>query len=123
MKSYQAHSQMRSADYYSFLRMTLSSKKLTCINIILMIAVRYSMARECQGWCCTFFAREKQLSLRLVVLFQTITHRCRVTGPDSTHQHMHVSDFLGTAENRINSVTKKRGPKHSSQVACCYHLF
>lgn len=99
-------------------------RKPTCTNnITLVTAVGYSMATECQGWCCTFFAREKQLSLRLAVLFQTITHRCRVTGPDSTHQHMHVSDFLRTAENRINSVTKKRGPRHSSQVACCYHLF
>lgn len=99
-------------------------KNLTCINIILMIAISYSVNRECQGCCCcTFFTREKQLSLRLAVLFQTVTPRCGVTGPDSTHQHMHASDFLRTAENRINSVTRKRGPRQSSQVACCYHLF
>lgn len=54
---------------------------------------------------------------------RTITHRCRVTIPDSTHQHMQVSDFLRTAENRIESVTRNRGLRQSSQVACCYQSF
>ena len=46
-----------------------------------------------------------------------------MTTPDSTHHHMQVSDFPRTAEHRIDSVTKNRGLRQSSQVACCYQSF
>lgn len=114
---------MRPADFNTFLHATLLFKNLLVLKLceVAKSGTRWLMCGR--SAVALYSAATKSLAPGWLCFSRTITHRCRVTGPDSTHQHMRVSDFLGTAENRNDSVTKGRQTRNSSQVALCYQSF